>query len=446
MYLPSTHLAGVTASVLVLIGLGAFSSPTPSSPVLQRHPTGPNGSPHLPPLCGMATTHGVAATRSKPDKEFHRTISSLNEDYGLGIASSAHQASSVASGQAQTRDIYERLYALHSTGHAKTLSRLLGRFALEAQEVSRQWVSRPQSELDLLPEISRPAPLGAQSDTERAALLRCLRDLLDTMPPRPTKRHSSDSGGPTSKIRVTRSDFDDIDAIPVLSTPSKSHSKCQEDFSPRPRAQLPRRANNNTSFTYSSANTSKISLISSVLSGPGSQETAASSQSTRYTPTKSRPGPPSRCLDDDFPEIDFRDKGLGENNPSCREQTLKTLGAMPVAKHKAIGPMHFDSEAAEAETSDVNQLEDLNRDTSPVREAFPANELRWSQSTFGGSADHFSYEDWDILSPEPPRDSEYNDTEGDMTESLRKIWRESVESPIHRAETNQSIQQIHHQT
>jgi hypothetical protein len=268
----------------------------------------------------MSAQQRAAASRSKQDREFRRTISSLNEDYGLGIVNYPHHTSTVASDHAETRAIYERLYDLHYPGHEKTLSKLLGQFALKAQEVSQQWVSKPRADPDHLPEISRPAPLGARSDTERAALLRCLHQLLVTMPATPTKRHLSGNESPASKIRVTRAGLDDIDAIPVQSNSATSPSDFHESTPPPSQTPMPRRTNN-TSFMNSSANTSKMSLMSSVFSGPGTQETTASSQSTRYTWTKSITEPLCRLLGGDGIFGNGSHEGSERDRPSSnREQ------------------------------------------------------------------------------------------------------------------------------
>lgn len=214
----------------------------------------------------------------RPDNEFHRLICSLNDEYGLGIL----QPSKIAVRSSKTRhneescDIYLRLKLVYERGH---IPELLGRFRQEAQQVSRAWISNPRADPDLLPELS--APHGARSEMDRAALRRCLDDLLNGHLSRPAKRlpyESIDqpSPRPTSRPKVTGHDRDYVDSVPARpQVQARGHSDpCRAssgDFPPRLNA---------NSFAEISANTSRTSLITSVFSSQEHGHTPQTSQET----------------------------------------------------------------------------------------------------------------------------------------------------------------------
>lgn len=327
-------------------------------------------------------------TKPVPDSEFHRVICSLNDQYNLGILKPVH---SPGRGRKHPRshdeacDIYERLEVIHKQGH--TLPELLGRFHRKAQDVSQAWVPKPRADPDVLPELS--APHSAQSAKERAALRRCLLDELDATPPRPTKRLSDDRFDPTPhrpavRVKVTSSIGKEIDALPVRSTTTAATKRLFNDQ----RNSLSDLCGHHdaNSFTYSSVNTSRATLNSSLFSSQGRENTPATSQGTEYT--NSRTGKRTSSVlsqflsDEDVPS----GTGLSESPPPVRDEEVSD-------GNRTIRAASLDFVAGPASTED--------------RGVIPRS---WSQSTGGYSSD-FTFEDHKNLGRVL------------QEQSLRKTWR-----------------------
>lgn len=271
------------------------------------------------------------------DSEFHRIICSLNDEYHLGILQPPQApTSSVVRGKKprhhdEAYQIYEGLRVIYNQ---RRDAELLGRFRRKAEDISRAWVAKPRADPDLLPELS--APHGLQTDEERAALRRCLLELLGIVPSRPVKRLSDDrfdqTPRPKGRRKVISVDKNAIDDLPVRSTPTSTL---------RERG-LHDRSNAN-SFIQSSASTSRVSLESRIFSTQGVNSTPATTQGTEYT--SSRNGKrtssfSSQFLDDDAAATGA-DLSLSESPPgawddAASDENRTIRGGSP---HSAPAPL-----------------------------------------------------------------------------------------------------------
>ena len=224
------------------------------------------------------------SARRPSEDEFRKIVRSLNADYGLDLRGpNVHVSPSKRRLEKQTEEetlvyeLYQRLRIHHFGGR---LAHRLGKFKQEAPRISRAWVDKPLADSDTLPQVS--APLGARSPGERVALQCCLRDILAGSG-RPDKRASDDGHGLSSrrtKFRFQRTDVDGaIDSIPIRSWRRDATSSSREG--------LP--SDIDQSFIYSSANTSKTSLASTIFSNKpldSAQETPDSTQNTKKKPSQ----------------------------------------------------------------------------------------------------------------------------------------------------------------
>jgi hypothetical protein len=341
------------------------------------------------------------------DSEFHRIICSLNDEYHLGILQPPQEPTSSAVRGKKPRhhdEAYQMYDGLRVIYNQHRDAELLGRFRRKAEDISRAWVAKPRADPDLLPELS--APHGLQADEERAALRRCLLELLGIVPSRPIKRLSDDrfdqTPRPAGRRKVISVDKNAIDDLPVRSTPISTSR--EGGFHER---------SNANSFIQSSANTSRVSLTQSVFSSEGVNSTPATTQGTEYASSrngKRTPSFSSQFLDDGDAAIGA-DLSLSESPPRAWDDVAsddnRTIrGESP---HFAAAPL------------------------AVVDQAVPRS---WSQSS-AGSSNVITYEAFQDLGIDRPFSSDESLLrDKSMDKSLHTAWREFNTERMYLHKTN----------
>lgn len=341
------------------------------------------------------------------DSEFHRIICSLNDEYHLGILQPPPEPTSSAVQGKKLRhhdESYQMYDGLRVIYNQRRDAELLGRFRRKAEDISRTWVAKPGADPDLLPELS--APHGLQTDEERAALRRCLLELLGIVPFRPVKRLSDDRFDQTPRLagrrKVISADKNAIDDLPVRSTPiSTSRERGSNERS------------NANSFIQSSTNTSRVSLAHSIFSTQGVHSTPATTQGTEYTSSRNgkRTSSFSSQFSDDGDAATGTDLSLSESPPRVWDDAAsddnRTIRGEP--PHFAAAPLPV------------------------VDRAVPRS---WSQSS-AGSSNVITFEAFQDLGIDRPFSSDESlMRDKSMDKSLHTAWRELKIERMHMDKSN----------
>lgn len=214
-------------------------------------------------------------------ESLRRIIGSLNQDYSLNLqvpdprlSPSRRKDRYQTEEQVRAATIYDRAQHLFFK-RPKDLQTCIGRFRIEADKLSKGWVSKPNADPDTIPRSV--VPLGVHSLEERAALQKLFMQLLQDVGTRSwTKRRSDDftsSCAKRSRLNESNDHVRDIDDLPVQSRLLTHQS---------PATHAIELTESRSFSTTTSANSSKLSLApSSVFSPPNSQSTVATNHSQR---------------------------------------------------------------------------------------------------------------------------------------------------------------------